>query len=221
MQAGIDEAGRGPVVGPLVVALVGARNPATLAALGVRDSKQLSPARREGLAPAIRAVAERVETVALSAADLDARMIRQSLNDIEVDLFVELGRRVPAEAYYLDACDVDEHRFRARFLHALDREGPRPRVVSEHRADERYPVVSAASIIAKVARDEAVRDIARRLEPRVGLPLGSGYPSDAATLAFLARHLELFGRLPEEARGAWATSRALIQARSQRRLPGL
>jgi len=217
MEAGIDEAGRGPVVGPLVVGLV-AGDTEKLRRLEVRDSKLLTPARRTELDARIRDVADRVEVVELSAPELDARMGRQSLNVVEVDCFAELARRVEAETYYLDACDTNPRRFGNAFLARLLREPP-PRVVSEHRADAKYPLVSAASIIAKVRRDQVVRSIAERLEPTIGLPLGSGYSHDERTIAFLERHLEVHGRLPLEARAKWATSQALKAARAQSKLP--
>lgn len=218
MQAGIDEAGRGPVVGPLVVGLVAAEDPVRVAALGVKDSKLLTARRRQELDASIRAIAERVETVAVAADELDRRMERQNLNEIELALFSEVARRTPASTYYLDACDPDASRFGGRFLASLARD-PAPRVVSEHRADANWPLVSAASIVAKVARDAAIASIAARLEPMVGLPLGSGYSHDAQTRAFLSRHLERFGRLPPETRLRWATARDLTQARWQRPLP--
>lgn len=219
MEAGIDEAGRGPVVGPLVVGLV-AGDPKMLRRLGVKDSKLLTHARRVELAAKIREKAERVELVEIGASDLDFRMGRTSLNVVEVEFFAELGRRVAADTYYLDACDVNAKRFGNSFSALLLREPP-PKVVSEHKADVRYPLVAAASIIAKVQRDAAIAKIAERLEPAIGLPLGSGYSHDERTIAFLRRHLELHGRLPVEARAAWATSKDLTAERWQRKLPGL
>lgn len=219
VDAGIDEAGRGPVVGPLVVGLVQG-DPETFRRMGVKDSKLLTPKRRLELAEGIRAKAERVEVVETSAAELDERMGRASLNRVEVECFAELGRRVDAPTYYLDACDTNPVRFGNAFLALLLREPP-PRVVSEHRADLRYPLVGAASIVAKVRRDDVVARIAERLEPEVGLPLGSGYTHDERTRRFLQRYLELNGRLPPEARAQWATSRQLLARRRQTTLPGL
>lgn len=214
VQAGIDEAGRGPVVGPLVVGLVAVDDPKVLENLDVRDSKLLRPARRRQLDEGIRRVA-RVETLAVPADELDRRMARWSLNRVEVDAFASLGRRVEADAYFLDACDTNAGRFGLEFLAGLKRAPPPPRVVSEHKADARYAVVSAASIVAKVHRDAAIRDIAARLEPEIGLPLGSGYSHDVVTRTFLQRYLEAKGRLPREARVAWSTSRDLIARRAQ------
>lgn len=81
------------------------------------------------------------------------------------------------------------------------------KVVSEHKADDTYPVVGAASIVAKVARDAAVAELARKLEPRLGIPLGSGY-HDPHTDRFL-RAWE-FGDLPDGTRRSWASARRLL-----------
>lgn len=220
MRAGIDEAGRGPVVGPLVVGLVASEDDAELVRLGVRDSKELSDARRRQLSAEILTVAEAVELVQVTAAEIDRDRAQKTLNEIELDLFAEVGRRVRADVYFLDACDTDEARFGREFSQRLGRDPP-PKIVSEHRADATYPLVSAASIVAKVRRDTELVHIAARLEPKVGLPLGSGYSHDAVTRRFLERHLELFGYLPAEARASWETSRDLEAARFQRKLPGL
>lgn len=218
VQAGIDEAGRGPVVGPLVVALVADEDPRRIARLGVQDSKTLSPKRREELDAKIRAKAAHVEVIEVGPTDLDARMLRQSLNRVEVEIFAELGRRVRADRYYLDACDVVEARFGREFLVLLDRGDAPPEVVSEHRADGRYALVKAASIVAKVHRDRCIAQVAARLEPQVGLPLGSGYSHDVTTRTFLEKYLEIHGVLPSEARAVWATSKGMVAARQQRSL---
>lgn len=218
MHAGMDEAGRGPVVGPLVVAVVAARDPKEIEALGVRDSKQLSAARREQLDREIRSRAAHVALTEVHAPELDTLMAHQSLNDIEVDVFAALGRGIAADVYYLDACDTNEARFGAKFLAKLGRDASPPRIVSEHRADETYPLVSAASIVAKVRRDAVIASIAQRLEPLVGVPLGSGYSHDESTRRFLDQHLARFGTLPQEARRAWETSKEIIRVRAQRRL---
>lgn len=219
MFAGLDEAGRGPVVGPLVVGLVATDDVETVRRLGVKDSKVLTPARREELYPQILSAASYVKTVHTSAMKLDSLMRRKTLNAVEMDVFTQLGRDVPAHTYYLDACDVNAQRFGKTFLRRLYRTPPLPTIVSEHHADANHPLVAAASIVAKVERDRAIAEIARRLEPLVGVPLGSGYSHDDTTRAFLQRYLEVHRRLPEDVRAAWATSQTLTQERFQRRLP--
>jgi ribonuclease HII len=183
--------------------------------LGVQDSKTLTPERRLELDERIRATAAHVELVEVAAGELNQRMKRRNLNDVEVEVFGELGRRVPADVYYLDACDVIAARFGRRFLARLERPPPRPKIVSEHHADANHALVSAASIVAKVRRDAAIRKIANRLEPAIGLPLGSGYAHDPRTRAFLERYIHVHGKLPDEARASWATSRTMLSAHFQ------
>jgi ribonuclease HII len=167
--AGVDEAGRGPVMGPLVVAGVLVSEESDLAGLGVKDSKLLAPSQREALVPEIHRVG-RVETVSVPAADVDATRTEMTLNVLEVKLFATVLERLAPSRAYVDAADVEAERF-ARDI-ASQLEAP-PEIVSQHQADAKYPVVSAASIIAKVERDAAVR----RIEDDIGRPIGSGYPS--------------------------------------------
>lgn len=209
---GIDEAGRGPVFGPLVVAGVSGVDQETFRTLGVRDSKALSERQRRDLSAEIHRVAWKVETIAISADDIDQRRRDETLNEIEVSAFAYLARRIGAAEVFVDAADVDESRFaREIFRHLGVQEGVE-KVVAEHKADSRYPVVSAASIIAKVRRDQEVVRMALPLEKKLGLPLGSGYPHDSTTIRFLETYLDRFGTLPAGTRRSWDTARA-IEAR--------
>lgn len=212
MQAGIDEAGRGPVLGPLVVAGVATEDPAPLAEMGCRDSKMLSPAKREALDRLLRRQAGvRVEVRVVEAATLDLERARRSLNDIEADRFREIALALQPRLLYVDAADVDA----ARFGRSVSRGLPRgTKVVSEHRADDSYPIVGAASIVAKVARDAAVAELARRLERKLEMPLGSGYAHDDRTRLFLRAWHERFGDLPEGTRRSWATVKEMLAPRA-------
>ena len=206
MLAGVDEAGRGPVLGPLVVAAVLVETDAVLRDLGVKDSKQLTPARREALAPRIRDAARAVEVRIIEPAELNRRMPRQNLNEIEVDAFAELlGRLRPAEAV-LDACDVDAARF-GRNVGA--RLGAPCVIRAEHEADARHPVVAAASIVAKVERDRLMHEISLQHEKYGGC--GSGYASDPATKAFLDTWMQTHKRLPPCARKHWETAKRYVK----------
>ena len=211
VQGGIDEAGRGPVFGPLVVAGVAVEDPAILVELGCRDSKKLTPGRREAIDRQLRANPDvRIEVRVISADVLDAERQRLTLYDIEVERFRDIGKALRPKILYVDAADVDA----ARFGKAVSRGLPRgTKVVSEHKADDTYPVVGAASIVAKVARDAAVAEYARRLERQLGMPLGSGYASDPLTQAFLRTWHERFKDLPEGTRRSWATIKELVAPR--------
>jgi ribonuclease HII len=214
VQAGIDEAGRGPVLGPLVVAGVAAEDPAPLAEMGCRDSKMLSPAKREALDRLLRkASGVRIEVRVIEATTLDAERQRRSLNDIEADRFREIALAFQPRILYVDAADVDA----ARFGRSVSRGLPlTTKVVSEHRADDSYPIVGAASIVAKVARDAAVAELARRLERKLEMPLGSGYAHDDRTRLFLQAWHARFGDLPEGTRRSWATIKDMLAPRAAR-----
>jgi ribonuclease HII len=199
MICGVDEAGRGPVIGPLVVAAVMVDDDAALRSLRVKDSKQLSPSRREQLALEIRKLA-RVEVEIIEAAQLDEMMVVDSLNDIEVKAFASLISSLKAEVVYADACDVDPRRFSRKIRGHLHYN---PEMFCEHKADVRYPVVSAASIIAKTVRDRRVREI----EEELGQPIGSGYAHDEISLAFLEKWIKEKGDVPPHTRRTWETSR--------------
>jgi ribonuclease HII len=197
MLAGVDEAGRGPVLGPLVVAGVAAPSPAKLRALGAKDSKLLSPAQREEVAARVKAYA-RWEVRVITADELNRRMGTRTLNDIEVEAFADVLRALRPSRAVVDACDVDEERFGRNIAKLLPQPFP---IASKHEADRTHAVVGAASVVAKVTRDALVR----QLEAEVGMPIGSGYPHDPVTVAFLSRWKGERGGLPPQTRLYWST----------------
>jgi ribonuclease HII len=206
----LDEAGRGPVIGPLVVAAVMIDDDRPLREMGVKDSKKLAPSKREELALEIRKVA-RVEFRAIDAETIDSRGSERSLNELEIERFSELIMALRPSDVYIDACDVSEKHFESLMVESIDY---LPKMVCEHRADDRYPVVSAASIIAKVQRDSMVRDI----EATFGCPIGSGYPADEVTIGFIKRWINEKGDLPPHTRRSWETSRRLLSESKIRKL---
>lgn len=125
-----------------------------------------------------------------------------SLNELEVQHFAAVIDRLAPHKVFVDAADVVAERF-GRDICSLLR--CRPEMVSCHRADAAYPVVSAASIVAKVVRDRAVRSISEEL----GEDVGSGYPTDPVTKAFLERWTRDHGDLPPHTRRSWATARKM------------
>ena len=211
---GIDEAGRGPCLGPLVVGAV--RIPQAdlhlLEEEGVTDSKLLSKQRRQELYHwLLRQRDERGWTVASHSAQplmIDQWMARGTLIEWELDLFDSAATIVVAEPHrgdggilVLDACDVNADRFGNLVVSRL---AGWPwngwKVVSEHGADANHMVVGAASIVAKVERDEAVKN----LSEEIGIDLGSGYPSDPKTQQVLPELL--VGEEPHDSlRWRWRT----------------
>ncbi len=176
--------------------------------IGVKDSKKLTPDERERLAEEVKELADKWVVRVLEAERVDSatrRRGREGINILEAEVFSEIiGELRPDEAYIdLPSRNVEEFE---RFLR--DRVGHDCRLVLEYRADERYAVVAAASILAKVERDRCVE----RLRMKLG-DFGSGYPSDPKTLRFL-RELAEHGRLDNRfIRLSWRTLEKILQRR--------
>lgn len=201
--AGGDEAGRGAVIGPLVVSMIaiGKGKEKKLSAIGVRDSKLLTKRKRAFLFDEIRSISEEVKTYCITNDEINAAMRSNiSLNQLEAMHFARLmDEMVPdIDRAYIDSPDVIAERFGMRIslfakkpmrvvgIKGGMREGKRIKIISEHKADIKYPVVSGASIIAKVTRDAEME----RIESEVGLKIGSGYPGDKETIAIIKENLK-------------------------------
>jgi ribonuclease HII len=199
--AGVDEAGRGPMIGPLVVCgiLVDPKDMQRLVALSPKDSKTVSSNRREQLEPRIRDVSSKVALQSITAFEIDTLRRRgTSLNEIEVDAFVEVIQSLRPVEVFMDAADVNAERFGDVIAGRTGLESQGTRFVSEHKADVKYPIVSAASIIAKVERDRRIKE----MHDEHG-DFGSGYPSDPKTVEFV-RGLMLEGQdMPVIVRRSW------------------
>ncbi|QKY17208.1 ribonuclease HII [Halorubrum sp. CBA1229] len=241
MYLGVDEAGKGPVLGPMVAAAVLAA-PSSLPA-DVDDSKRLAPERREAIDEAIRGIdgvavgVALVEPAEIDRPDTDmntltvsgqARAVRAAL--------AEGGERVGDEPVRVvaDAGDTSEARFARRLSEFVeggvhdpgdesgvhdpgDESGgddlPAVDVEAFHGADEDDPVVGAASVVAKVARDARMAALDDRYPAYDGV--GSGYPSDPTTRSFLRAYVADNGDVPDCARRSWATCDDVLAAAEQ------
>jgi len=211
---GVDEAGRGPVLGPMVICGVAFAEErlGELEEMRVRDSKLLTPQRRSTLAKLIRGAADGCEVIEVPARKIDEfRLVKKvKLNQLEAVLFAKAINRLRPSRAYVDSADVDPIRFSKNIQRHLKVDA---KLIVEHRADEKYPLVSAASIVAKVHRDERIGRL-RELYGRVG----SGYPADKVTIQFLERWVREHGRLPDFARKSWKTSRRILAEYAQGKL---
>jgi len=201
---GVDEAGKGPVLGSMFAAAV-AGDPDDLPD-GVKDSKRLSAPRREALAERIR------DGFAVGVAEIPVERIDDPETDMnaltvaaQADALAEVAE--DGLAGHVDAGDVDAARFGRRVTDGVPAEVD---VTAEHGADDEYPLVAAASIVAKVARDGHVAALAAEYGD-----VGSGYPSDPATREFLEEYVREHGALPTCARESWQTSRDALAAAEQ------
>ena len=211
-RIGTDEAGKGPVLGPMVAAAVRAR-PASIPD-GVDDSKRLSAAKRESIAAALRDredVAVGVATVPTDRIDAPGT----DMNSLTVAAHAEAVAAVATEGdrVVADAGDVDAARFARRVGDGVAENAAAVVVHAEHGADATYPLVAAASVVAKVERDARID--ALDSEYRDHGPIGSGYPSDPETRAFLRRYVGDTGELPECARASWSTADDVLAAAEQ------
>lgn len=209
MICGIDEAGRGSVLGPLVVGAVYADGDAFLKDLGVKDSKKLTHNAREKLFDKIASCAVWF-TVIASAEEIDERRKKLSLNEIEMDMFREAGSKMPSDTVYADCPDPNEMMFSSSLSVRLGGAN----VIGRHKADDVYPIVSAASIMAKVTRDRMVEDIGTEF----GVDVGSGYPSDTVTMAFIEKWIKDNGSPPKHVRCSWEPVRNMMSVSRNRKL---
>ena len=194
---GIDEAGRGPVIGPLVICglIMDSVNIAELSQRGVKDSKMLSPFLREKLKQDIHSLAEAYELIVISSENID----KERMNDIELRVVAKLITQFHPNQVFLDAptrnCLSYEKKIRG-LLSAEMKVG----LVVENFADKNYPVVGAASILAKVERDRIISELAEQYGD-----IGSGYPSDEKTIRFLGEYFHRKKCFPPIVRKRWKT----------------
>lgn len=197
---GIDEAGRGSVLGPLVVGgfLVDPGRLGELVGAGARDSKLLTPARRREVHRALGALGRRV-SVLLPPEEVDVAVRQHGLNVLEAQAFAGLVRRHRPSRVFVDACDPVAARFGDRVRRWSGNIAP---VDARHRADRDLPIVGAASIVAKVRRDLELA----RLQREVGVELGCGYPHDPVTVDYVRACVRLGRRPGDGVRYSWATA---------------
>ncbi|KYH38764.1 MAG: hypothetical protein AYL31_010780 [Candidatus Bathyarchaeota archaeon B26-1] len=207
LVCGIDDAGRGAVIGPLVIAgvLIEEENVHKLVEIGVKDSKTLTPKRRERLTEEILKIVKDHYVVKLAPSEID-RVVEagkklHKLNRLEAQAMAEVVRRLKPDIVYVDASDVSAERFGR---HILEEVPFKVKIVSKHKADRIYPVVSAASILAKVERDRAIAEIRRRYGD-----FGSGYITDVKTVRFLERWIRTHGSYPDFVRKSWKPAKRL------------
>jgi len=197
LYVGLDEAGRGSCVGPLVVSIVAVDEAGlrALAELGVRDSKKLAPSRRIALFPGILLHSTYVAVRAVQPQVIDSNNISRLTAEAMRSLVVSLAKQYPIRRVVADY--VNPPRRLQRLLRGLLRPDVEVLVVED--ADDKYVECMAASIVAKVVRDNEIA----KLRTTYGVR-GSGYPSDPETLKWLMSKA-LQGTLPPCVRRSWRT----------------
>ncbi len=199
LTLGIDEAGRGPSVGPMVLAAVAidSKAAAALTRKGLRDSKAYGAGEdahqlRTELAAEVRARAMFIATVEIEVTEIDQRVCRGELNVLEREHACRLIDQAPS----CDKIIADGKRMFAalglKYTQFISMDG----------AEDAHASVAAASVVAKVIRDNRFNAIRARYEPELGPITGGGY-ANAATRKWLRAYVERYGKLPEEARLSW------------------
>ncbi|MCC7569863.1 ribonuclease HII [Candidatus Micrarchaeota archaeon] len=213
MLVGIDEAGRGCVFGPLVIAAVADSSTSKLFLLGLKDSKLLSPSKRKSLFQEIKNTSI-IEYVIIPAKKLNTLMNKMSLNQIEFNYMVQVLKKInynnKIERVYIDCPENNTKKFSYEIRR---KSGTEAEIIAEHKADSIYPIVSAASIIAKVIRDEEIEKIKQEL----GFDFNSGYSSDEITQKFLKENYK-DPKVLQYVRTKWSTYTRLLEKTKQTKL---
>lgn len=213
LKCGVEEAGRGPVIGPMVMAAVtiSEEDEVKLSNMGVKDSKLLTPKKREELFGRIQLAVKDFKIIVISPEEVDEALNDESmnLNKLEAKTSAELIDALHPDVAILD-CPSNNINSYVRDVRGFLANNS-VEIIAEHKADVNHVVVGAASILAKVTRDREIEELKRKM----GVDFGSGYPSDPKTVSFLeknwAKHDKIF-------RKTWASYKKHVDAKKQAKL---
>lgn len=208
---GIDEAGRGSVLGPLVIAGINIKNSdiKKLEEIGVRDSKALTRKKRGFLFDKILDISEFVCIYKIDCKTIDENVYQRKLNKLEGGIMSTIIKYLEADVAYVDSCDVNINRYTNYLKSNLDLKN-NTSVIAMHKADRINPAVSAASIIAKVTRDREIQVLEEKFQN-----IGSGYPSDKKTMYFIHNWIKEYKEFPNFVRKSWKPVREIICKQSK------
>jgi ribonuclease HII len=210
---GIDEAGRGSVMGPLVIAGISLDSEGIkyLQKEGVIDSKKMNPSKRELFYPKIISCARSVYICRIDPKTIDLYVNQKKLNILESKFMTIVSDNLDADKIIIDACDINLVRFKQSIVQNLINTSVK--IYCFHKADSDNIAVSAASIIAKVTRDREIVRIERKLNKHIG----SGYPSDPVTKIFLRNNIEN-AMIKEYVRFSWNPVKCILDELTQTRI---
>lgn len=208
---GIDEAGRGPVIGPMVIACctINEDDELFLKTFGIKDSKLLNPKQREELYDVVIKKVESYKIIIIAPEEIDKALESQksNLNILEANTSAELVNSLKMNKIILDCPSTNTNAY-GNFVKNQFKD-KKIEVIAEHKADVNHPIVSAASILAKVTRDREIQKLKEKFE----VNFGSGYPSDPLTQEFLEKNYEKY---PEIFRKTWASYKTIISKKAQK-----
>jgi ribonuclease HII len=218
--AGIEEAGRGPAIGPMIICIVlieESLNP-ELVEWGVKDSKMLTPKTRKTLYDILTAKLD-YKTVIVTPKEIDECLSSRisNLNWLEADKMAELTdamlQKHDISKIIIDCPSHNINKYRDYYKRCITQKKSF-KIICEHKADINYPVVSSASIIAKVQRDEIIET----LKKQYNIDFGSGYTSDTKTKTFLKEYYRKNKRFPDFVRKKWQTIDDIVRDLRQKKL---
>jgi len=229
---GIDDAGRGPVIGAMLMAgvLVDEKGQKELKKIGCKDSKMLTREQREGLFGQIKKISEGYHIVATTPAEIDNRnSVGLNLNRIEAiktaEIINEILKNMNKESkknseneqieIVVDCPSPNTTEWRNYLLKYVKDSEKKILIKCEHKADVNHVECSAASILAKVTRDAEIE----KIKKEIGIDFGSGYPSDPLTVEFLEKHSSKF-KNNGMFRKTWGTWQENERRKEQRKLDG-
>ncbi len=204
---------RGPVIGPLVMCgvLIKEEDEAKLKSIGAKDSKLLTPRTREILFDQIKGMVKDYKIIIIPPADIDKVLLSKdsNLNWLEADISAKIINALKPDKAVLDCPSPNIKAYKAYVKKKIDNK--KVVIVAEHKADVNFPVVSAASILAKVTRDREIE----KLKKKIGIDFGSGYPSDERTKEFLKKYYKDF---PDIFRKTWSSYKRVAGVKNQKKL---
>ncbi|WP_455368279.1 ribonuclease HII [[Eubacterium] cellulosolvens] len=198
---------KGPIIGPLVIAglTINENKVHQLSNLGIKDSKLHTRKAREILAPQIISLTKEHVLFEIEPQEIDSIVMRgkplRRLNQLEVKFVAKILDKLKPDIVYVDAPDRSPERFACQIIQKVCLP---IKIISEHKADQKYPIVSAASILAKQKRDEIIENL-----HEIYGDFGSGYPSDPKTIKFLKKWIKRDGCNLHIVRRTWKTFKNL------------
>lgn len=202
---GVDEAGRGSIIGPLIIAGISVRDSkiSELSRIGVKDSKKLTRKLRASMFFSIVDLADSLCIYKIDSDEIDDNVFLNKLNKLEAEAMAAVINNLCVDEVYVDSCDVNHERYKQCIkCHLVS---CNTQLYSMHHADQLNLVVSAASIIAKIVRDNEIQAIRR-----IHHTIGSGYPSDEKTMYFIREWVKKHKNAPSFARKSWKPLRTIL-----------
>ncbi len=175
-----------------------------LVRIGVKDSKELTPKKREAFALEIEKIAKHIIVLRIPACKIYTyRKKGIKLNEIEAVKMAEIINMIKPDKVFIDSPGINVQRFKKMIIEHL--KNRKIKMVAENFADRNYPIVSAASVIAKVERDKVIEEI----KQEVGFDFGVGYSHDSRSIKFLEKILTTYKQKPNFVRWHWSTVKEL------------